>query len=78
MNERNIKILTTLTKIVGILTALAGHVEMIPTKWQWIGALAVLLASTLKDVIMMLGDLWDDGQINKSYNPEQIKPEIKP
>lgn len=69
MNEKKVKILTTIGKVAGILTAIGGKAEFLPPKFAWVGVVVVIAASTAKDAMMMLGDLWDDGKINKSYNP---------
>lgn len=69
MNEKQTKILTTLGKVSGALTAIAAKADMIPDKYALIGVIVVVLSSTIKDVVMALGDLWDDGKINKSYKP---------
>lgn len=69
MSEKQTKIITTLFKISGALTAVAGKVEFIPEKYAIVGVIVAILASTAKDAIMWLGDLWDDGKLNKSYKP---------
>lgn len=69
MNETKLKIITTLVKIAGVLTAAAGAGGALPEKYQWVGLAVTAVGSTLKDVAMWLGDLWDDGTINKSYKP---------
>ncbi len=70
MSEKQIKILALLGKVGGVLTAAAAKVEMLPDKYAIGGVIVAVLASTLKDAAMWLGDLWDDGKLNKSYKAE--------
>lgn len=70
MNEKQIKILSLIGKIGGVLTAAAAKVEMLPDKYAIGGVIVAVLASTLKDTAMWLGDMWDDGKLNKSYKGE--------
>jgi len=67
MTERKLKTLTTLTKVAGFLTLLASGTGVLPEKWAWIGLVVGFGASVVKDSVMFLGDLWDDGQRNQSY-----------
>lgn len=70
MNEKQTKILTTIGKVGGILTAAAAKVEFLPEKYALIGVIVAVAASTVKDLVCWLGDMWDDGKLNKSYKPE--------
>ncbi len=67
MTEKQTKTLTVLGKIAGIVTTICSYSEMIPPKFAWIGVIIAILSSTIKDVMAFLGDWWDDGVINKSY-----------
>lgn len=67
MNEKKLKIITTVVKVAGIATSVASFVGGLPEKYQWVGLLITGLASAAKDAAMWLGDLWDDGVINKSF-----------
>jgi len=70
MSEKQTKILTTLGKISGVLAAVSAKAAIIPDKYALVGVIIAVLASTVKDTICWLGDLWDDGKLNKSYKPE--------
>lgn len=67
MNEKKLKIVTTVVKIAGGIASVAAMLGGLPEKYQWIGLMAIGLASAAKDGAMWLGDLWDDGVINKSF-----------
>lgn len=69
MSEKQIKVLTLLGKVSGLLTLASAKIELIPDKYAWVGVIVAVLASTVKDVVSWLGDLWDDGKLNKSYKP---------
>lgn len=71
MSEKQIKVLSLIGKVSGLLTAGAAKIEMIPDKYAWAGVIIALLASATKDAVMWLGDLWDDGKLNKSYDPNK-------
>lgn len=67
MNEKKAKVLTLIGKISGVLIAIAGKTDFIPEKYAWVGVLITIISSTFKDIFMFLGDLWDDGKIDKSF-----------
>lgn len=67
MTEKQTKTLTVLGKITGVVTTLSSYNEMIPHKFMWVGVIIAIVSSALKDVMGFLGDWWDDGVINKSY-----------
>jgi hypothetical protein len=69
MSEKQIKVLTLLGKVSGLLTAASAKIEFIPEKYAIVGVIVAILASTIKDTVSWLGDLWDDGKLNKSYKP---------
>jgi hypothetical protein len=68
MTEKQSKTLTLLGKISGVATTICGYSEMIPPKFAFVGVIIMIVSSTLKDTIAYLGDFWDDGKINQSFN----------
>lgn len=60
-----LKILSYLGKIAGFVSAL----DAIPFVDPKLGVLVFAAASILKDTVNRVGDLLDDGQPNKSFNP---------
>lgn len=63
--DRVISILTTVGKALGFLTGL-GTIPFVPPQT---GILIFAGASTLKEVVKLIGDLTDDGKRNDSFNP---------
>lgn len=61
------KTITTIIKILSFLTGLAVYIDILPTKLAPIAALAFFGASTLKDLVVKVGDYVDDKQINGSF-----------
>lgn len=62
---KTLKILSYLGKIAGFISAL----DAIPFLDPKLGVLVFAAASILKDTVNRVGDLVDDGQPNKSFNP---------
>ena len=60
-----LKVLSYLGKIAGFVSAL----DAIPFIDPKLGVLVFAAASILKDTVNRVGDLLDDGQPNKSFNP---------
>lgn len=60
-----LKVLSYLGKIAGFVSAL----DAIPFVDPKLGVLVFAAASILKDTVNRVGDLLDDGQPNKSFNP---------
>ena len=61
------KTITTVVKVLSILSALSSYANVLPASVLPIATLAFLLASTLKDAVVVIGDYLDDKQLNKSY-----------
>lgn len=70
MSEKQIKIISLIGKVSGVAAAAAAKLEFLPDKFAWAGVIVLMVASAGKDLAMYLGDLWDDGKLNKSYKPE--------
>ena len=73
MNEKKLKVITTLGKVSGFLTMVSAKSDLIPEKYAWVGVVIILASSVLKDTVMLLGDLWDDGKLNKSFGGDVSK-----
>lgn len=63
--DRIISVLTTAGKVLGFLTSF-GTIPFVPPQT---GILIFAGASTLKEVVKLIGDLTDDGKRNDSFNP---------
>jgi len=61
--------LTTIVKGLSLISGLAAYAEVIPAKFLPIAALVFALASTLKDIVITIGDYMDDKQLNQSFKP---------
>lgn len=65
------KTLFLLFKILSLITGAAALQGVIPAKYAPLAVLVFALASTLKDIVIWIGDWLDDGQINKSFQPDK-------
>ena len=61
------KTITTIVKVLSILSALSSYANVLPASILPIATLVFLLASTVKDAVVVVGDYLDDKQLNKSY-----------
>lgn len=61
------KIISNIVKVLSLVTGLSAYSGVIPEKFLPIAALAFGLASTLKDLIVKVGDYADDKTMNNSY-----------
>lgn len=66
MNQKLYNVATATAKVLGLLTSAAAYQDMIPAKWLPAGLLVIGLASSLKEVVRVIRDYADDGQLNKS------------
>jgi hypothetical protein len=62
-----LKTITTIVKVLSILSALSSYASVLPASVLPIATLSFLLASTVKDAVVIVGDYLDDKQLNKSY-----------
>ena len=56
--QEKVKIVTTIGKIAGLATAIAGYANWLPAKYAYIGIVCVLVSSVCKDVLASLNSLW--------------------
>lgn len=63
--DKIVSVLTAAGKALGFITGL-GAIPFVPPQT---GILIFAGASTLKEVVKLLGDLADDGKKNDSFNP---------
>lgn len=61
------KTINIFLKFLSIITGLAAYVDMIPAKYAPLAVLVFALSSTLKDLVVKIGDYLDDGQVNGSF-----------
>jgi len=61
------KNITTIVKILSVVSGLAAYNDIIPAKLAPIALLVFATASTLKDLFVKVGDYADDKQINGSF-----------
>lgn len=54
-------------KVLSILAGLSAYQGMIPPKYMWAAVLGFGCISALKEIVMIFGDLLDDGQRNNSF-----------
>ena len=69
MTSKLLHSISFLLKLVSILLGLAAspYVSMIPAKYMAVAAFIFAAASSLKDLLIVIGDYLDDGKLNKSY-----------
>ncbi len=63
------KTVTTLLKILSVVTGLVSYQGMIPEKYLPIALFVFAIASTLKDLVAKIGDYLDDHKMNGSFKP---------
>lgn len=63
MKEKTLRIITTVVKGVGAVSAF-GAIPFIPASW---GVVIFMIASGAKDVCLIVGDYIDDGVKNDSF-----------
>ena len=61
------KTITTIVKVLSLLSGLASYASVLPASVMPIATLVFLLASSVKDAVVVVGDYLDDKQLNKSY-----------
>lgn len=65
MKEKTLRILTSIGKWLGAITAM-GAIPFIPQSW---GVIIFMVVSGAKEVSLIVGDYIDDGQRNNSFKP---------
>ena len=68
------KTLFILFKLLSIAAGLAAYQDAIPKQYLGWAIFAFTLASTLKDIVLKIGDKLDDGEMNNSFNPDKNSP----
>ena len=63
MKSNALKFITVASKLLGVVAAF----NVIPFIPPAVGVMIVLVASTLKDTLITIGDIVDDGLKNNSY-----------
>lgn len=61
------KTITTTVKVLSLIAGLSAYAGAIPAKLMPYAVLTFAAASSLKDVVITVGDWLDDKQLNKSY-----------
>jgi hypothetical protein len=62
-----LKTVTTIVKVLSLVSGLSSYAGVIPAKVLPFALLTFAAASSLKDVVVVVGDFLDDRQLNKSY-----------
>lgn len=63
------KTLTTIVKVLSLISGGAAYTGIIPDKFLPLAALVFAGASTVKDLFVKVGDYLDDKQMNGSFKP---------
>ena len=63
------KTLTTIIKILSVASGGAAYFGWLPEKYLVIAGLVFACASTLKDMLVKVGDYLDNGQMDGSFKP---------
>ena len=66
MNSKLYNIATATAKVLAVLTGLAAYQDVIPAKFLPVAGLVFAVASSLKEVVRVVRDWSDDGQLNNS------------
>ena len=61
------KTIILLLKVVGLVSSLGAYAEMLPPKLAPVGLLVFATASTVKDLLVKVGDWLDNKQIDGSF-----------
>lgn len=65
------KTISLIFKFLSVITGLAAYANIIPAKYAPLAVLVFAIASTLKDLVVKIGDWIDDGQLNGSFTPDK-------
>ena len=67
MKSKLLPLYIPLIKWAGVITALVAKVSaLIPESYVFYGVLTTAIASSLKDTLIKIGDVLDDGEANQS------------
>jgi hypothetical protein len=80
--QEQVKIVTTLGKVIGALTSILSYTPLLPSKYVWVGVVIVCAASVCKDVLACLNSIWNNpvtlgnkyGLYSSDAPPTQQKP----
>ena len=67
------KTLSLIFKFLSVITGFAAYTNVIPLKYAAVAALVFAVASTLKDLVIKIGDWMDDHKLNGSYKPDILQ-----
>jgi len=69
MNKRNILRALVGTAAIVSTVATAINLDALPSSWQTIASIALVALLGLKEIIVVAGDILDDGKRNNSFKP---------
>jgi len=69
MNKRNILRALVGTAAIVSTVATAINLDALPSNWQTIASIALVALLGLKEIIVVIGDVLDDGKRNNSFKP---------
>jgi len=67
MNKRNILRALVGTAAIVSTVATAINLDALPSSWQTIASIALVALLGLKEIIVVAGDILDDGKRNNSF-----------
>lgn len=56
--QEALKVLTTVSKVIGVVTGLSAYSNMIPAQYAPIGVLVFAIASSLKDIVASVSNFY--------------------
>lgn len=69
MNKRNIlRLLVAVAAIIATITATV-NIDQLPENWKEYAGIAVVALLGIKEIVVIIGDLVDDGKRNNSFKP---------
>jgi len=68
MNKRNILRALVGTAAIVSTVATAINLDALPSSWQTIASIALVALLGLKEIIVVAGDILDDGKRNNSFH----------
>ena len=66
MNTKLYNLATAFAKVISLVSGLAAYNDLIPVKYGPLAVLVFAVASSLKEVVRVMRDWSDDGQVNNS------------
>jgi hypothetical protein len=70
MNAKTMLVLMKVVRALSAVTALGTVAEVLPPKVGNWAIVAFVVVTALKDFLIKLGDVLDDGKSNQSFKPE--------